>query len=205
MTGPDPALHAPATTRNREPLLAVLRDALPSSGLLLEIAAGTGEHAAFLAGAFPELTWQPSDPDPAARASIAAHAAAAGHANLRPPLALDVTRPDWEVALPGPPSAMLAVNLIHIAPWEAAEGLLRGAGALLPAGGPLVLYGPYRRASHPTAPSNEAFDADLRRRDPRWGLRRLEEVTALAAGHGLALERVVEMPANNLTVVLRRR
>jgi len=199
------ALHAPATARNREPLLAVLRDVLPSSGLLLEIAAGTGEHAAFFAGAFPELTWQPSDPDARARASIAAHAAAVGRTSLRPPLDLDVTQPHWEHRLADRPSAMLAVNLIHIAPWEAAEGLLRGAGALLPADGPLVLYGPYRRAGHPTAPSNEAFDADLRRRDPRWGLRRLEEVTALAGEEGLDLERVVEMPANNLTVVLRRR
>lgn len=205
MTASDTALHAPATARNREPLLAVLREVLPASGLLLEIAAGTGEHAAFFAGAFPDLTWQPSDPDPRARASIAAHAAAAGHLNLRAPLELDVTRPDWERNLPESPAAMLAVNLIHIAPWAATEGLLRGAGALLPPGGPLVLYGPYRRAGHPTAPSNEAFDADLRARDPRWGLRLLEEVTALAAEQGLDLERVVEMPANNLAVVLRRR
>lgn len=205
MSDTGPALHAPATARNRQPLLAVLRDVLPSSGLLLEIAAGTGEHAAFFAGAFPELTWQPSDPDARARASIAAHAAAAGRANLRAPLDLDVTEPGWEHGLADRPATMLAVNLIHIAPWEAAEGLLRGAGALLPAGGPLVLYGPYRRVGHPTAPSNEAFDADLRARDPRWGLRRLEEVTALAGEEGLDLERVVEMPANNLTVVLRRR
>lgn len=205
MSDSGPALHAPATARNREPLLAVLREVLPATGLLLEIAAGTGEHAAFFAGVFPGLAWLPSDPDPRARASIAAHAAAAGLANLRPPLELDVTRPDWEAALPEPPAAMLAVNLIHIAPWAATEGLLRGAGSLLPPGGPLVLYGPYRRRGRPTAPSNEDFDASLRARDPRWGLRLLEEVTALAAERGLDLERIAEMPANNLTVVLRRR
>lgn len=199
------ALHAPAAIRNRVPILAMLREVLPSHGLLLEAAAGTGEHAAFFAAAFPGLQWQPSDPDPTARSSIAAHAAEAALPNLLPPLDLDVEGPDWEAVVQPAPAAMLAINLIHIAPWQATEGLLRGAGALLPKGGPLVLYGPYRRRDAPSVPSNEAFDESLKARDPRWGLRLLEEVAEHAAARGLDLERVVEMPANNLTVVFRRR
>lgn len=202
---PSDARHAPATARNREPIRAVLEDVLPAAGLVLEIAAGTGEHAVNFAAAFPQLTWQPSDPDPAAWRSIAAHAAQVNLPNLRPPLKVDVSLPDWHRALAEKPAAILAVNMVHISPWEATLGLLHGAGETLPPGGPLILYGPYHRKGHATAPSNEAFDESLRSRDPRWGLRLLEEVTQQAEAESLALERVVEMPANNLTVVYRRR
>lgn len=197
----DSRRRAPAAARNRDPILAVLESALPPSGLVLEIASGTGEHAVHFARALPALDWQPSDPDADARASIAAWAAAEGLANLRPPLALDAASDDWPLARA---DAMVCINMVHISPWAATEGLMRGAGRVLSADAPLVLYGPYRRAGHPLEPSNAAFDADLKARDPRWGLRELEAVSACAAARGLALERVVEMPANNLCVVFRR-
>jgi SAM-dependent methyltransferase len=192
--------HAPATLRNREPILAVLRRVLPPSGIVLEIASGTGEHAVFFAASLPALVWQPSDPDPAARASIAAHAAAAGAGNIRPPLALDASQPWPDLAV----DAVLCVNMIHIAPWEATEGLMRGAAAVLPPGGPLYLYGPFRRAGRHTADSNAVFDRMLRAQDPRWGVRDLEAVAGLAAAHGFGAPDVVEMPANNLSVTFRR-
>lgn len=191
--------HAPATVRNREPLAAVLREILPASGTVLEVASGTGEHAAFFAGLFPALRWQPSDPDPEALASIRAWREETGSANLLEPVRLDAAAEDWPVAAA---DAILCVNMVHISPWAATLGLLRGARRLLAPGAPLILYGPYRRAGVPTAPSNEAFDASLRARDPEWGLRALEAVAA--AADGLRLERVFEMPANNATVVFRR-
>jgi SAM-dependent methyltransferase len=194
--------HAPATERNREPIAAVLEGVLPAEGLVLEIAAGSGEHAVHFAGRFPNLLWQPTDPDPEALASIAAWREEAGLANLLEPQRLDAAAPDWPVAAA---DAILCVNMVHISPWAATEGLMRGAGALLPPGGPLILYGPYRRAEAPTAPSNEAFDASLRSRNPDWGLRDLAAVKAEAARHGLGFERLHEMPANNLTLVFRRR
>ncbi|QTH20558.1 DUF938 domain-containing protein [Rhizorhabdus wittichii] len=197
----DARRFAPATARNREPIAAILRDVLPPEGTVLEVASGTGEHAIFLAQAFPDLAWQPSDPDPSAIASIRAWAEAARLPNLRPPLTIDAAAADWPVERA---DAMLCVNMIHISPWEATVGLMRAAGRLLPAGAPLVLYGPYVQQGVETAPSNLAFDADLRRRDERWGLRRLEDVVALAEGEGLRLEAIHAMPANNLTVVLRR-
>ncbi|MDO9710224.1 DUF938 domain-containing protein [Paracraurococcus lichenis] len=198
----DARLSAPAVARNRDPILAVLRRVLPATGTLLEVSSGTGEHAACFAAAFPGLVWQPSDPDPAARASIAAWAAHAKLDNLRPPLDLDAAAEAWPVARA---DAVLCINMIHIAPWEAGLGLLRGAARLLPLGGPLVLYGPYRRGGRHTAPSNAAFDASLRAQDPRWGLRDLEVVAAAAADAGFGPPEVVEMPANNLTVIFRRR
>lgn len=198
----DARRHAPATERNREPLLAVLREALPAEGLVLEVASGTGEHAAFFAPAFPALDWQPSDPHAQSRASIDAWAEASGAPNLRPALTLDAAAPDWPLDAA---AAVLCVNMIHIAPWEAALGLLDGAARLLPPGGPLILYGPFRRGGAHTAPSNERFDAALRGQDPRWGIRDLDEVERKAAARGLVLERAVEMPANNLTVVFRKR
>jgi SAM-dependent methyltransferase len=194
------ARHAPATARNRDPILAVLREILPSRGTVLEVASGTGEHAAAFAAALTALGCQTSDPDADARASIDAWCA--GLANVRPALALDAAAPDWPVA---GADAILCINMVHISPWAATEGLMAGAARLLAPGAPLYLYGPYRRAEIPTAPSNEAFDADLRTRNPDWGLRALEDVTALAALHGLLLERVIEMPANNLSVIFRRR
>jgi hypothetical protein len=191
---------APATERNREPIAAVLREVLPERGTLLEIASGTGEHAACFAGLFPHLLWQPTDPDPSALASILAWRREAGLGNLLEPLRLDAAETMWPV---GSAEAILCVNMVHISPWAATMGLVRGAARTLAAGAPLILYGPYRRAGVPTAPSNEAFDESLRARNSEWELRDLEAVEAEAAGQGLRLERVVEMPANNLTLVFR--
>jgi hypothetical protein len=190
--------HAPATERNREPILAVLREVLPPAGTVLEVSSGTGQHAAFFATQLPQLIWQPSDPDPVSRASIAAWTE--GLANVQPPLDLDVTRRPWPVERA---DAILNINMIHIAPWRACEALMEGAAELLPAGGVLHLYGPYQRDGRHTAPSNAAFDQSLRARDPAWGVRDLDDVARAAARCGLALERVVEMPANNLSVVFR--
>lgn len=198
----DPARrHAPAAARNRDPILAVLRDVLPSAGLVLEVASGTGEHAVHFAAALPGLVWQPSDPDPQARASIAGWAAEAGLANLRPPIALDATATDWSI---DHADALVCINMIHISPWAATLGLFAGAARILPPGAPLVLYGPYFRAEVETAPSNRAFDADLKARNPEWGLRDLAEIGAVAADAGFGHEAMAEMPANNLTVVFRR-
>lgn len=197
----DPRRHAPATERNRAPIAAILRDVLPATGTVLEIASGTGEHAVHFAGRFPDLIWRPSDPDPMALASIRAWAEAARLPNLRPPLLLDAAAPDWPIDAA---DAMLCINMVHISPWEATVGLLAGAAKLLPEGGPLVLYGPYIQQDVETAPSNLAFDESLRARDSRWGLRRLEEVVALAKSFGLHMEAVHPMPANNLTIVLRK-
>lgn len=193
---------APATERNREPIAAVLREVLPKRGTLLEIASGTGEHAVYFAQLFPQLRWQPTDPDPEAVASIRAWRDDCGSDNLFEPLRLDAAAETWPV---DSADAILCVNMVHISPWAATEGLMRGAGRILADGAPLVLYGPYRRAGVPTAASNEAFDESLRARNAQWGLRDLEAVEAEAARHGIRLERVVEMPANNLTIVFRRR
>lgn len=190
---------APATQRNREPILAVLRDILPATGLALEVASGTGEHALAFAAAFPGLTWQPSDPSADARASITAWCD--GAANVLPPLELDAAAKSWPIARA---QAVLCINMIHISPWETTEGLMHGAARVLGAGEPLYLYGPYRRPGRALEPSNAAFDADLKRRDPRWGLRELDAVKACAETNGLALEQVVEMPANNLSVIFRK-
>jgi SAM-dependent methyltransferase len=192
---------APAALRNREPILEVLRQVLPASGLVLEVASGTGQHVVHFARALPALEWQPTDQSEAALASIEAWREEAGLSNVRPPLQLDVTETHWPVERA---EAVISINLIHIAPWSACLGLLAGAGRILPPGGPLVLYGPYFREGVETAPSNLAFDAGLRAQDPAWGLRSLEEVAQAARSHGLSLERVVELPANNLAVVFRR-
>lgn len=190
--------HAPATLRNRGAIAETLRALLPASGVVLEVASGSGEHCAYFAEEFPALDWQPSDPDPTALASIAAWCA--GLANVRAPVALDAAVPAWPVDRA---DALLCINMVHIAPWEATLGLMAGAGRLLPARAPLILYGPYRRAGIATAPSNEAFDESLKARDPRWGLRSVEAVTDAATG--FALERLVEMPANNLILAFTRR
>jgi hypothetical protein len=195
------ALTAPAVARNRDPILAVLRDVLPAAGIVLEIASGSGEHAVHFAAALPHLAWQPSDPDAEARGSIAAHAARAGLANLLPPLELDVSAPVWPVTRA---DALVSINMIHIAPWRATQGLMAGAARLLSAGSPLYLYGPYREHGRHTAPSNAAFDASLQARNPAWGVRDLDAVVALAAEHGLTLQHTVAMPANNLSVIFRR-
>ncbi|MBD0275381.1 MAG: DUF938 domain-containing protein [Acetobacteraceae bacterium] len=199
----DARRHTPATARNRGPIPAALRRHLPARGLVLEVASGTGEHAAHFAAALPRLTFQPSDPDPDARASIDAWARDARLPNLRAALALDAAAPDWERAVGGA-DAVLCVNMVHIAPWAATEGLMRGAARLLPAGGVLCLYGPFRREGRHTAPSNAAFDAQLRASDPAWGVRDLEAVAAEAAARGFAPPAVEQMPANNLFVAFRR-
>jgi hypothetical protein len=193
----DARREAPAVARNRDAILAVLRGILPARGLLLEVASGSGEHALHFAPAFPGLTFQPSDPDPEARASIDAWCA--GTPNVRPALALDATARDWPLARA---DAVLCINMIHIAPWSACEGLLGGAARILPPGAPLVLYGPFKRGGAHTADSNAAFDAELRARNPDWGVRDLEAVAAAATGFGPP--QVTPMPANNLTVAFRR-
>jgi hypothetical protein len=168
---------------------------------VLEIASGTGEHVVHYAAARPQLTFQPSDPDADARASIDDWARTLGLDNVRPALEIDVTRDSWPVERA---DAVLCCNMIHIAPWEAAVGLVTGAGRLLPAGGLLFTYGPYRRGGRHTAPSNEAFDSDLKRRNPAWGVRDLEAVIELAGAHGFSTPEIVEMPANNLSLVFKR-
>ena len=202
----DARLYASATQRNREPIAAVLRRALPPAGTVLEIASGTGEHAVWFAANLPGIVIQPSDPDEENRASIAAWTRFTGVANVRAPLAIDVAAAGWETGadLPRDVAAILCINMIHISPWAATLGLMRGAGALLPPGGVLYLYGAYKRGGAHTAPSNASFDASLRARDPTWGVRDLEAVTAAASEAGLAPESVIGMPANNLSVILRR-
>ncbi|KKW91202.1 DUF938 domain-containing protein [Sphingobium chungbukense] len=191
---------APATLRNRDAILAVLREALPPSGLVLEVASGSGEHAIHFAAALHALDWQPSDPDPAALASIEAWRAEAGLANVRSPIRLDAEA-DWPMDRA---DAILCINMVHISPWTATLGLLRGAGRVLPPGGLLYLYGPYLQADVETARSNLAFDASLRARDPRWGIRAIEDVIAAAQVQDLAFDGLVEMPANNLSLLFRR-
>lgn len=193
--------HSPAAARNCEPILAVLRAHLPERGLVLEVASGTGEHAVHFARAVPGWAWQPSDPSAAARASIAAWTQSERLANVLPPLDLDAASEDWPIRAA---DAIVSINMIHIAPWEAAVGLMRGAGRTLHEGAPLVLYGPFRRPGHVLEASNAAFDEDLRRRDSRWGLRALDDVAELATENGLRLVHTVEMPANNLCVVFTR-
>lgn len=200
--GQDDRLYAPATQRNKAAIAAALARWLPSAGTVLELASGTGEHAVHFAAAFPQLAWLPSDPAAAHRRSIDAHRRAAGLANLAAPLDLDVMAVDWPLA--GPVEAMLCCNMIHIAPWAAAEGLFAGAARYLAAGGGLCLYGPFKRDGRHTAPSNEAFDASLRAQNPEWGVRDLASVAALAAEHGFAAPRVEALPANNLALWFAR-
>ena len=194
--------QSPAAARNCRPILEVLKQRLPERARVLELASGSGEHALAFATAMPGWQWQPSDPAEPALASIAAWREAAALPNLAAPIRLDVTAPgDWPQ---GPFDAVVAINLIHISPWAVAEALMARAGERLVPGGVLYLYGPYRRGGAHTSASNAAFDADLRRRDPRWGVRDLEAVAAEAERHGLALQRVAEMPANNLSVLFVR-
>lgn len=198
----DARRFAPATARNRSAILDVLREVLPAEGCVLEIASGSGEHAVWFARHLPHLAFQPSDPDALNRASIAAWIAHTGVANVLPPIALDATDPDWP--LPQPPTAVLCINMIHIAPWAATLGLLRGASAALPPGGILSLYGPFRRDGAHTSESNAMFDADLRSRDASWGVRDLEAVGDAARLAGFGPPSTIAMPANNLSVVFRR-
>lgn len=200
---PAGALASPAAARNAEAILAGLRAHLPKSGRVLEIAAGSGQHAVAFSTALPGLDWTPSDPSPDARASIAAWTAEADLSNLQPPLALDcLDEGTWPEAQF---DAVVCINMIHISPWAATEGLMTLAERVLPRpGGLLYLYGPYREAEVPLAPSNAAFDASLKARDPAWGLRDRDAVVALARSHGLTLTLRTEMPANNVSLLFRR-
>ncbi|GAB5460870.1 MAG: DUF938 domain-containing protein [Hoeflea alexandrii] len=197
----DLRLSSPSALRNRGPITEVLRNILPESGTVLEIASGSGEHVTSFAASFPALTWQPSDLSVQARTSISQWIEAEAVANVLPPLDLDAASGIWPV---DHADAIMAINMIHISPWRTTEGLLKGAGRCLPLGGLLFLYGPFRREGHPFAQSNIDFDTSLRARDPAWGIRRLEDVASLAGQSGLILTSVIEMPANNLSVVFRR-
>jgi SAM-dependent methyltransferase len=195
------ALVAPAVARNRDPILSVLRHVLPEHGTVLEIGSGSGEHAVYFAAGLPRLSWQPSDVDPLALKSISAHRASAALPNLLPPVELNVEATAWPITRV---DAVVCINMLHIAPWSAAEGLMAGAGRVLPPSGVLYIYGPFQENGQHTAPSNAAFDASLRARNPDWGVRDLGEVTDLAARNGLELIQRIAMPANNLSVVFHR-
>lgn len=201
MTAISDARRSAPALRNRSPIAEVLRTVLPATGLVLELASGTGEHVVHFARHFPHLDWQPSDPSPEARQSIAGWVAAEGLANVRAPIALDASLASWPVEQA---AAIVCINMVHISPWEATDGLMRGAGRVLEHRGPLYLYGPFRRSDRLIEASNEAFDRDLRSRNPKWGLRELDAVSDCAARYGLELDGVVEMPANNLSVVFRK-
>jgi SAM-dependent methyltransferase len=197
----DPRLYHAHVARNRQPILDVLARVLPPTGLVLEIASGSGEHVVFFAQNLPSLTWQPTDTDAAALASITAHRAAARLPNLLEPMRVDATAERWLVARA---DAILCNNMIHITPWRVTEGLMAGAGRILESGGILFLYGPYRVGGRHTAPSNQEFDGWLKAQNREWGIRDLADVTALAQRHGLNLAETVAMPANNLSVIFRR-
>jgi len=197
----DARRYAPSVARNKDAIAGVLARYLPSSGLVLEIASGSGEHAVHFASTFPALVFQPTDPSEEARASIAAWRQEAALPNMRAPLALDVTAAPWPINYA---DAVTCINMIHIAPWEATLGLVAGAARIIPPGGLLFLYGPYKRAGQHTAPSNAEFDASLRERDARWGVRDLEEVVAEATAMGFAAPMIEAMPANNLSLIFRR-
>ncbi len=209
---PDARQYAPATDRNRQYILEVLQQTLPDRGTVLEIASGTGEHAVYFAPRLKPLQWLPSDPDPTRRASIAAWGDTMPSENLQPPIALDASEPVWTVETHPPDSlqnvpisAIVNINMIHISPWSACLGLMAGASRILPSGGILYLYGPYKRGGEHTAPSNESFDISLRSQNPEWGVRDLDEVIAVARERDLQFVKTVEMPANNLSVVFQRK
>jgi len=193
---------APAALRNREPIAEVLSGWLPQEGLVLEVASGSGEHAIYFAERFPKLDWQPSDVDPGALSSIAGWREESGLTNVRAPLIIDAASPGWPLDRA---DAVLSINMVHISPWRSALGLLDGAARLLMSGAPLVMYGPWLKDDIPTVESNLAFDADLKRRDAQWGLRRIEDFTAAAEERGFEFAATRAMPANNLMLLYRRR
>ncbi len=191
---------APSAERNKDPILAVLLRVLPASGLVLEIGSGTGQHVTHFANAMPNLVWQPSDADTTFRNSVVRWIETQHLSNVRAPLRLDVHDRPWPIAAM---DALICINVLHVSPWSATVALFDGGHEVVRAGGVIFLYGPFRRGGHHTAPSNAQFDASLRAHDPRWGVRDLDEVTAAAQRAGVALCEIVEMPANNLSVVLR--
>ena len=208
MSGPQPFVfeagaevkrHAPATERNRDVIAQTLARVLPTEGLVLEVASGTGEHVVHFAKMFPALTWQPSDPDPIALASINAWRADSNVPNMRPAMLLDASA-DWPIAQA---DAVVCINMTHISPWAATVGLLRNAARLLPQSAVLFIYGPYNQRDVPLADSNAAFDAALRQQNALWGLRYVDDITAEAYTSGLHLDSVIDMPANNLSLIFR--
>jgi len=198
--GEDARRSAPAALRNREPIAEVLAEWLPKSGVVLEVASGTGEHAIWFAGHFPDLDWQPSDTHSDALGSIDAWRENAGLPNVREPVLIDASNPDWPIEQA---DAVLNINMAHISPWGASIGLIEGAARVLPEGGALILYGPWLKDDIETVASNLAFDAELRSRDPRWGLRRVEDFEAAASTTGFTLVESRRMPANNLMLLFR--
>ncbi|MHC5936250.1 DUF938 domain-containing protein [Nostoc sp.] len=211
MTPQDARQYAPATQRNSEPIIEVLLQVLPKSGTILEIASGTGEHAVFFAPKLSPRSWLPTDANPQLRASITAWAEHFGYSNLYPPLELDVREPVWAVENRAfdwlnrePIVAIVNINMIHISPWSACLGLMAGARRILPAGGILYLYGPFKQGGEHTAASNAAFDESLRAQNPEWGVRNLDDVVAVASAQNLTFKQTYQMPANNLSVVFER-
>ena len=201
----DARQYAPATQRNREPIFQVLSRLLSPKSKVLEIASGTGEHAVYLASKLPSCRWTPSDANPLACESIVAWKNASSIDNLDLPLTIDVTQTDWQQqAIDKGIDAVVNINMIHISPWQACLGLMQGAEQILPDGGILYLYGPYKRNGEHTASSNANFDRSLRDRNPLWGVRDLEAVVETAAMHDFKLQQVIEMPANNLSVIFNR-
>jgi hypothetical protein len=198
--------YAPATERNRQPILDILRQVLPPTGTVLEISSGTGEHATFFAPKLAPLFWLPSDPNPDARASITAWQQQELYDRLYPPIDLDASSSNWSISPDYLPiTAIVNINMIHIAPRSAYLGLIAGVSRLLPPNGVFYLYGPFKREGVHTAPSNAAFDESLRAQNPEWGIRDLEETIDLAESANLSLEKIYPMPANNLSIVFRRR
>jgi SAM-dependent methyltransferase len=195
---------APATRRNAAAILEVLREILPETGTILEIGSGTGQHASAFAPALAPRLWLPSDPDPGQRASIAAWIADMDPPRPLPPRAIDAAAPEWDVRAEDNITAITSANVIHISPWSTSQGLIAGAGRILPPGGVLHFYGPFKRGGVHTTDSNAAFDASLRARDPAWGVRDLDDIEALAKTAGLILDRVIDMPSNNFSVVFKR-
>ncbi|MBD0387436.1 MAG: DUF938 domain-containing protein [Nostoc sp. C3-bin3] len=212
MTLQDARQYAPATDRNREPILEVLSQVLPGNGTILEIASGTGEHAVFFASRLRDCMWLPTDIDPQRRSSIIAWTEHFKCNNIYPPLELDVRKPVWAVEEgavtqwlnTSPIIAIVNINMIHISPWSACLGLMAGAARILKAGGILYLYGPFKQGGEHTAPSNAAFDESLRAQNPEWGIRNLDDVVAVASAQNLILKQTYQMPANNLSVVFQR-
>jgi SAM-dependent methyltransferase len=198
-SGPDVKRHAPATERNRDVIAETLARLLPAEGLVLEVASGTGEHAVHFARLFPALTWQPSDPDPIALASINAWRADSNVPNMRPAMLLDASA-DWPIMQA---DAVVCINMTHISPWAATVGLLRNAARLLPPSAVLFIYGPYNQRDVPLAQSNAAFDASLRQQNAEWGLRYVDDIAEEAYKSGLHLDSVIDMPANNLSLIFR--
>lgn len=194
---------SPAAQRNKGPICEFLKEALTDTGKVLEIASGSGEHALYFAEQMPQTLWQPSDPSPEALDSIDGWRVDADLPNLLAPLQIDASIPEQWPDIPEV-TAVLCINMVHISPWAATQGLMRGAARLLQANEPLILYGPYIRDGVETAPSNLAFDADLKRRNAEWGVRNLADVTSIATENGFAQEKIVEMPANNITVIYRK-